>query len=106
MSATHKETKQFFTLYNTLDDKKVYLEKEVNCFSDVLDGHKEYYNNLADDSWYSNLRISTCFLSWFKFNKSLFFLIKLQVPTTEKKFEACVFSACVVKSQEPASYVC
>lgn len=30
VSATHKETKQFFTLYNTLDDKKVYLEKEVN----------------------------------------------------------------------------
>lgn len=30
VSATHKETKQFFTLYNTLDDKKVYLEKEVS----------------------------------------------------------------------------
>uniref|UniRef100_A0A452UBZ9 Coiled-coil domain-containing protein 93 n=1 Tax=Ursus maritimus TaxID=29073 RepID=A0A452UBZ9_URSMA len=29
ISAVHKETKQFFTLYNTLDDKKVYLEKEV-----------------------------------------------------------------------------
>uniref|UniRef100_A0A8D3E2N8 Coiled-coil domain-containing protein 93 n=1 Tax=Scophthalmus maximus TaxID=52904 RepID=A0A8D3E2N8_SCOMX len=29
VSATHKETKQFFTLYNTLDDKKVYLEKEL-----------------------------------------------------------------------------
>ena len=28
----HKETKQFFTLYNTLDDKKVYLEKEVSAF--------------------------------------------------------------------------
>lgn len=33
VSATHKETKQFFTLYNTLDDKKVYLEKEVRkCY--------------------------------------------------------------------------
>uniref|UniRef100_A0A8C5I7P0 Coiled-coil domain-containing protein 93 n=1 Tax=Gouania willdenowi TaxID=441366 RepID=A0A8C5I7P0_GOUWI len=30
VSSTHKETKQFFTLYNTLDDKKVYLEKEVS----------------------------------------------------------------------------
>uniref|UniRef100_A0A8C9TI95 Coiled-coil domain-containing protein 93 n=1 Tax=Scleropages formosus TaxID=113540 RepID=A0A8C9TI95_SCLFO len=30
VSATHKETKQFFTLYNTLDDKKVFLEKEVS----------------------------------------------------------------------------
>lgn len=32
VSAVHKETKQFFTLYNTLDDKKVYLEKEVRAF--------------------------------------------------------------------------
>uniref|UniRef100_A0A5F8A777 Coiled-coil domain-containing protein 93 n=1 Tax=Macaca mulatta TaxID=9544 RepID=A0A5F8A777_MACMU len=32
ISAVHKETKQFFTLYNTLDDKKVYLEKEVRTF--------------------------------------------------------------------------
>uniref|UniRef100_A0A8C9T0Q1 Coiled-coil domain-containing protein 93 n=1 Tax=Scleropages formosus TaxID=113540 RepID=A0A8C9T0Q1_SCLFO len=33
VSATHKETKQFFTLYNTLDDKKVFLEKEVTrCY--------------------------------------------------------------------------
>nr|XP_010962440.1 coiled-coil domain-containing protein 93 [Camelus bactrianus] len=32
ISAVHKETKQFFTLYNTLDDKKVYLEKEVRAF--------------------------------------------------------------------------
>ena len=29
MAATHKETKQFYTLYNTLDDTKLYLEKEV-----------------------------------------------------------------------------
>ncbi|MFT7815825.1 coiled-coil domain-containing protein 93 [Arapaima gigas] len=33
VSATHKETKQFFTLYNTLDDKKVFLEKEVGRVS-------------------------------------------------------------------------
>ncbi|RXM33986.1 Coiled-coil domain-containing protein 93 [Acipenser ruthenus] len=29
VAATHKETKQFFTLYNTLDDKNVFLEKEM-----------------------------------------------------------------------------
>lgn len=42
VSATHKETKQFFTLYNTLDDKKVYLEKEVRkcyyCFLSIQSG--------------------------------------------------------------------
>lgn len=36
VSAVHKETKQFFTLYNTLDDRKVYLEKEVRAFVDCL----------------------------------------------------------------------
>ena len=38
MAGTHKETKQFFTLYNTLDDTKLYLGKEVRsvnllCFA-------------------------------------------------------------------------
>uniref|UniRef100_A0A803VV31 Coiled-coil domain-containing protein 93 n=1 Tax=Ficedula albicollis TaxID=59894 RepID=A0A803VV31_FICAL len=37
VSATHKETKQFFTLYNTLDDKKVYLEKEVSLLNSIYD---------------------------------------------------------------------
>lgn len=31
VAAKHKETKQFYTLYNTLDDTKLYLDKEV-CF--------------------------------------------------------------------------
>lgn len=30
VAGTHKETKQFFTLYNTLDDTKLYLGKEVS----------------------------------------------------------------------------
>lgn len=30
VAAKHKETKQFYTLYNTLDDTKLYLDKEVN----------------------------------------------------------------------------
>ena len=29
VSSTHRETKQFYTLYNTLDDTKLYLNKEV-----------------------------------------------------------------------------
>ncbi|NWS52856.1 CCD93 protein, partial [Chunga burmeisteri] len=41
VSATHKETKQFFTLYNTLDDKKVYLEKEVNLLNSIHDNFHE-----------------------------------------------------------------
>ncbi|XP_025052723.1 coiled-coil domain-containing protein 93 isoform X2 [Alligator sinensis] len=41
VSATHKETKQFFTLYNTLDDKKVYLEKEVNLLNSIHDNFQQ-----------------------------------------------------------------
>lgn len=37
VGATHKETKQFYTLYNTLDDSKSYLEKEVNLLNSIYD---------------------------------------------------------------------
>uniref|UniRef100_A0A8C4NED2 Coiled-coil domain-containing protein 93 n=1 Tax=Eptatretus burgeri TaxID=7764 RepID=A0A8C4NED2_EPTBU len=37
VSATHKETKQFYTLYNTLDDKKLCLDKEVNLLNSIHD---------------------------------------------------------------------
>ena len=37
VSAKHKETKQFYTLYNTLDDTKVYLNKEVNLLNSIHD---------------------------------------------------------------------
>ncbi|MGH0190438.1 UNVERIFIED_CONTAM: hypothetical protein FKN15_045453 [Acipenser sinensis] len=42
VAATHKETKQFFTLYNTLDDKKVFLEKEVNLLNSIHDNFLQY----------------------------------------------------------------
>ncbi|EEC19753.1 fidipidine, putative, partial [Ixodes scapularis] len=32
VAATHRETKQFYTLYNTLDDIRMYLDKEVRIF--------------------------------------------------------------------------
>ncbi|CAL1581958.1 unnamed protein product [Knipowitschia caucasica] len=41
VSATHKETKQFFTLYNTLDDKKLYLEKESNLLNSIHDNFQQ-----------------------------------------------------------------
>ncbi|CAC5381609.1 Coiled-coil domain-containing protein 93 [Mytilus coruscus] len=37
ISSTHKETKQFYTLYNTLDDTKLYLHKEVNLLNSIHD---------------------------------------------------------------------
>jgi len=37
VAGTHKETKQFFTLYNTLDDTKLYLGKEVSSTNLLVD---------------------------------------------------------------------
>ncbi|XP_067929106.1 coiled-coil domain-containing protein 93-like [Watersipora subatra] len=37
VGATHKETKQFYTLYNTLDDSKSYLEKEISLLNSIYD---------------------------------------------------------------------
>lgn len=52
VSATHKETKQFFTLYNTLDDKKVYLEKEVSNHSRPLSaGCAMIASKISDSIW-------------------------------------------------------
>ncbi|XP_037542680.1 coiled-coil domain-containing protein 93 isoform X2 [Nematolebias whitei] len=47
VSATHKETKQFFTLYNTLDDKKVYLDKEVTLLNSIHDNFQQAMSSAA-----------------------------------------------------------
>lgn len=44
ISAVHKETKQFFTLYNTLDDRKVYLEKEISLLNSI---HENFSQAMA-----------------------------------------------------------
>lgn len=41
VASTHKETKQFYTLYNTLDDTKLYLEKEVGYLNSIHDGFEQ-----------------------------------------------------------------
>lgn len=41
VAATHKETKQFYTLYNTLDDTKLYLEKEANLLNSIHDSFEQ-----------------------------------------------------------------
>uniref|UniRef100_A0A4W6DXZ6 Coiled-coil domain-containing protein 93 n=1 Tax=Lates calcarifer TaxID=8187 RepID=A0A4W6DXZ6_LATCA len=51
VSATHKETKQFFTLYNTLDDKKVYLEKEVNLLNSIHDNFQAMSSAAAKEQF-------------------------------------------------------
>ncbi|XP_068741608.1 coiled-coil domain-containing protein 93-like isoform X2 [Montipora capricornis] len=41
VAGTHKETKQFFALYNTLDDTKLYLRKEVNLLNSIHDNFEQ-----------------------------------------------------------------
>nr|XP_039257784.1 coiled-coil domain-containing protein 93-like [Styela clava] len=37
IAATQLETKQFYTMYNTLDDKKLYLKKQVDLLDSIYD---------------------------------------------------------------------
>lgn len=42
VSAKHKETKQYYTLYNTFDDTKLYLSKELSLLNSIQDNYNEY----------------------------------------------------------------
>lgn len=41
VSSKHRETKQFYTLYNTLDDTKLYLEKELSLLNSIYENYNE-----------------------------------------------------------------
>ncbi|KOC71140.1 Coiled-coil domain-containing protein 93 [Habropoda laboriosa] len=41
VSGKHKETKQYYTLYNTLDDTKLYLSKELSLLNSIQDNYNE-----------------------------------------------------------------
>lgn len=41
VASKHRETKQFYTLYNTLDDTKLYLSKELSLLNSILDTYGE-----------------------------------------------------------------
>ncbi|KAL3831574.1 hypothetical protein ACJMK2_023312 [Sinanodonta woodiana] len=48
VASTHKETKQFFTMYNTLDDTKLYLNKEVNLLNSIYDNFTNAMSSAAN----------------------------------------------------------
>ncbi|WAQ93510.1 CCD93-like protein [Mya arenaria] len=63
VASTHKETKQFYTLYNTLDDTKLYLSKEVerkkqeekmrrdqlnDTYLDLIEKQRLYFKTVKD----------------------------------------------------------
>lgn len=41
VSSKHRETKQFYTLYNTLDDTKLYLEKELSLLNSIYENYND-----------------------------------------------------------------
>ncbi|KAG5317420.1 CCD93 protein, partial [Pseudoatta argentina] len=41
VSAKHKETKQYYTLYNSLDDTKLYISKELSLLNSIQDNYNE-----------------------------------------------------------------
>ncbi|XP_054166308.1 coiled-coil domain-containing protein 93-like [Oppia nitens] len=45
VAAKHNETKKFYTLYNTLDDERMYLEKELNLIGSILDNFYQAQNS-------------------------------------------------------------
>ncbi|XP_063701709.1 coiled-coil domain-containing protein 93 [Culicoides brevitarsis] len=45
VSAKHKETKQFYTLYNTLNDTKQYIEKEKTLLNSIYENFSSSMNN-------------------------------------------------------------
>lgn len=45
VSAKHKETKQFFTLYNTLDDTKIYLTRELSLLNSIFENYNDAMNS-------------------------------------------------------------
>lgn len=46
VSAKHRETKQYFTLYNTLNDTKQYLTKELSLLNSIFENYAEYVDSI------------------------------------------------------------
>lgn len=42
VAAKHRETKQFFALYNTLNNTKMCLQKELTLLNSIYDGYNQY----------------------------------------------------------------
>jgi len=41
VSATHRQTKQYFSLHNSLEDTKRYLEKELSLLNSIIDSYQQ-----------------------------------------------------------------
>lgn len=42
IAAKHKETKQYYTLYNSLEDSRVYIKKELSILNSISDMYPQF----------------------------------------------------------------
>lgn len=54
VAAKHKETKQFYTLYNTLEDSRMYIMKEVDLLNSIQDNFTEAMSTSASKGEFLN----------------------------------------------------
>uniref|UniRef100_A0A1B6D2L0 Coiled-coil domain-containing protein 93 n=2 Tax=Clastoptera arizonana TaxID=38151 RepID=A0A1B6D2L0_9HEMI len=54
VSAKHRETKQFFTLYNTLNDTHQYLNKELTLLNSILDNYSDAMSSSSRKEQFMN----------------------------------------------------
>ncbi|XP_054712331.1 coiled-coil domain-containing protein 93-like isoform X2 [Uloborus diversus] len=47
VAAKHKETKQFYTLYNTLEDTRIYIMREIDLLNSIQDNFTEAMSSSA-----------------------------------------------------------
>lgn len=41
VAAKHKETKQYYTLYNSLEDTRLYMQKELSLLNSISENYPE-----------------------------------------------------------------
>lgn len=47
VSAKHRETKQFYTIYNQNLDTKTYLSKELSLLNSIYENYNEYVRTMC-----------------------------------------------------------
>ncbi|GJQ70700.1 hypothetical protein Trydic_g634 [Trypoxylus dichotomus] len=58
VAAKHKETKQYYSLYNTLEDTKVYITKELSLLNSISDSYPEAMQSSASSEEFLNQLIN------------------------------------------------
>ncbi|KAK4877554.1 hypothetical protein RN001_010060 [Aquatica leii] len=95
VAAKHKETKQYYTLYNTLEDTRTYIKKELSLLNSICDNYPEAISsNSGKDEFLKQLEL---IVNGVKQSKA-----KIETKLNEEKFkrdELCNTLHCLVEQQ-------